>query len=241
MAITVPSFTHKHRFWFYFRKCIFQVFFPILLALMSYWDFVSQTDRFAYHHLYFYTSFILFSYAGIRYVLDFIFSMSSDDVIFKKEINLDQTTPNLLLTCNMTNFSNEHNIIITKKIFKLRYSKSIFFRSIDKICWYLGIDSPLLIPFEIIAKLGSTKNELTSDNEEAMLYTTLTNLSVYSPKKYNTANISEDVMHGHLMDKPNSYHENLLPQIVISPLDLMITEMQKELFNRQSEIDRSNV
>ncbi|AYV85294.1 MAG: hypothetical protein Satyrvirus9_20 [Satyrvirus sp.] len=222
----------KYKFWFYFRKAIFQGFLPALLALMTFWDFIKQTSEnnnsHMYTHLYLYTSSILFLYSQLRIILEFIFSICSDDIIFKKEVNLVQTTPELLLSFHMSESSNEHFIIIIKKIFKLRYSNSSFFKYVDKICWFLGVDSPILIPYDVISKLGNVKNDLTQENEESFLHTTLSNLCTYHPTKYNSIGCDK------------SETDELLPKVVITKLDKSINDLQQELFNKQ-EIGNINV
>ncbi|XWV25167.1 hypothetical protein QJ856_gp0605 [Tupanvirus deep ocean] len=240
MAIKIPNFVHRYKFWFYFRKGLFQVFFPILLAFMSFCDFVNQSGKenngYAYDHLYFYTSLILFMYTGMRYILEFIFAMSSDDIIFKKEINLNQTTPELLLSMNMTNSQTDLHFMITiKKIFKLRYSNSPYFKYIDKACWFLGIDSPILIPENIVKRLGNLKENLTLDNEETFLHTTLLNLYAHHPRQYDVVPVDDGFNHA------SSMEESLVPKRVITREDKTICDLQKELFNKQNDMLVPNV
>jgi hypothetical protein len=241
MGTGIPNFTHRYKFWFYFRKGLFQVFLPILLTFMSFCDFINQNSKknndHTYNHLYLYTALILFLYGGMKYILDFIFSMCSDDVILKKEINLNGTTPNLMLSLKFTNSLNDHFIIVTKKIFKLRYSKSLFFKNINKLCWFLGIDSPLLIPYEIISKLGNVNNNLTPENEEIFLHTTLINLYTYHPEKYSFIKIQND----NNTERENLLEEDLMPKILITKIDKNISEIQKELFNKEIDTRLPNV
>lgn len=234
----MPNFIHHYKFWFYFRKCMFQVFLPVLLAFMSFCDFINQSGKeysYSYNHLYFYTSLILFLYGAMRYVLDFIFSICSVDVIFKKEIGLNETT-NFSIS-DISEISNEHFIVVIKKIFKLRYSKLSFFKNINKLCWFLGINGPILIPYEIITKLGNVKNILTEENEDLFLHTTLTNLYTYHPQKFNLVRMPEE----QIPQTDDIIHENLIPKILITQTDKMIGEMQKELFNKEADIGSPNV
>ena len=245
MSTAVSNFTHRYKFWFYFRKGLFQVLFPILLTFMTFCDFVKQSGQlqngYAYYNLYFYTSLILFLYTGMNRILEFIFSLCSDDIIFKKEIDLTRTTPQLLLSSNLTRehdtVSDEHYIIIVKKIFKLRYSKSLFFTYVTTICWFLGIDSPILIPHDIAKKLGNIKNNLTLDNEDSIMQTTLTNLYSYHPRFYEVKPIMDDD-DDNLLD---SLEDGLVPKRVITKMDKTICDMQKELFNKENDIDFPNV
>ena len=241
MAIKIPAFISEYQFGFYSRKFIFQVFLPILLAFMTFCDFVSQSGKknnsYAYSHLYFYTTFVLFLYACMKYILDYIFSVCADNIVFKKEVSLIRTTPDLLLSVNLdtqNGSSNNHYFIIIKKIFKLRYSKSIFFKYIDKACLFLGIDSPILIPYEIAVKLANIKEEITKDNEDLFLQNTLANLHTYHPTKYNMVPIIDE-------SNPADDNEALVPRVVISKLDKTISDMQKDIFNVHNDVEAVNV
>ena len=239
MHINIPYFVHHHKFWFYFRKAIFQGFFPIFLALLTFSDFVKQTTTEnsgrAYNHLYFYTSLILFLYAQMKIILEFIFAICAEDVIFKKEVNLNKTTSQLLLSFDMDNVSNDHFIVTIKKIYKLRYSNYTFFRQVDKLCWFFGLDSPILIPQELISKLTNSKNNIdeeNDENEDALLHTTLLNLYAYHPEKYNSPTVQVG---------RNNEKQYLIPKMIITPVDKSINNMQRLLFNKETTIADPNV
>lgn len=246
MTITIPNFVHHNKFNFYFRKALFQVFLPVLLAFLSFCDFVSQSGKenngYAYNHLYFYTSLILFFYASARYFLDFIFSICADDIVFKKEVDLTQTTPDLILAINIDdepknyNSNNDHFIIVIKKIFKIRFSGSIFFHYIVKICDFLGIDCPILIPSDVISKLTNYEEFPTLENEDVLLQKTLTNLYSYNPTKYNVIPVTDDDY-----DMETLLRENIVPKYIISKMDKTINDIQKELFNRPNNIATVNI
>ncbi len=285
MSLSVPNFSDKYKFWFYFRKALFQAFFPILLAFMSLCDFAKQNNsddgNHAYNYLYFYTLTILFLYTAMKQILEFIFNVCADDVVFKKEINMEQTTSQLLLPINKTKSAIEkhldrkkfeentlqfsesnyittdqdhqnnsqtlsttntlvttdgHFFITIKKIFKLRYSKSPPFAYISKLCWFLGIDCPILIPANIISKLGNVKEEITLENEQEFLHTTLMNLYAYHPKLYEITPIT------HVSDDGLTLlEEGMVPELVITRIDKSICDMQYELFGKENEIDAPNV
>ncbi|AGF85395.1 hypothetical protein QJ854_gp387 [Moumouvirus goulette] len=221
---------NRKKFWFNVRKAIFQVFLQLLLALMSIWDFAKQSGRennYAYNNLYFYTSILLFFYTAMKYVLEYIFSLCSSDVLFKKKPSLDKTTQNLFATFNMTNEQTIHYIVIIKKVFKLRYSKYTIFTYINKLCWFLGIDSPILIPYEIAKKLGNINNDLSSINEDAYLNVTLTNLYSYNPTKINYINEENSQL-----ETLNSDIENLIPKIIITSIDKSIEILQEDIFDK---------
>lgn len=238
MNINIHNIVNHPRFGFYLRKALFQGFIPILLALLTFCDFIKQTSSeysgVAYKHLYFYTSLILFLYTQMKIILEFIFSTCSEDVMLKKQINLNKTTSQLLLSFDMTNSSNDHFIITIKKIFKLRYSHSKFFKHIDSLCWLIGIDSPILIPYTIIAKLSNIKHNITKEDEQAILHTTLSNLYEYHPNKYNS-------LSNQLNSNFNNERENLIPKIIVTQLDKSINNMQKKLFNIEDTITDPNV
>lgn len=238
MNIKINNIINHPNFWFYFRKALFQGFIPIFLGFLTFCDFVTQLSKensgVAYKHLYFYTSLILFLHTQMRIILQYIFSICSENILLKKQINLSKTTSQLLLSYDMTNIFNDHFIITIKKIFKLRYCNSKFFKHIDNLCWLLGIDSPILIPYEIIAKLSNIKNNITKDDEEVILHTTLSNLYEYHPNKYNSVPNELNV---------NSSNENelLIPKIIVTQLDKSINNMQKQLFNIENTIAKPNV
>lgn len=231
---------YEYKRWFLFRKGIFQVFLPILLAFITFVNYVDQSgndNSYAYHHLYFYTSLILFLYGSVSHILNFIFSICSDDVMFKKEISLDKTTTQLFLPSVTDLRSDNYFIIIIKKIFKLRYSNSQFFVYIDKVCWYLGIDSPILIPANVVNRLNKTKNISESENDDSILKMTLINLYNYHPTLYEVKPLVE------IDDNTNTAtieNTSLMPNKVITHVDRMICDLQKDLFNKDNEIDVSS-
>lgn len=234
MVINIPNLSDKHKFWFYARKGLFQVALPILLALITLWNYMRQESGPAYDHLYFYTMGILFMYGGMRSVLNYIFDICAEEVIFKKEINLNQTTPELQFSANsMTSLVAGHHIVTIKKIFKLRYSSSKFFEYVVKTCWYLGIDCPILIPDDVVKTLNQA-NE--SENEELCLHNTLINLYKYHPTLYQVTpviNINDDMTIGNSMAGSSKQ--------LITHIDRSICQIQKELFNKETELDVDSV
>lgn len=193
-------------FGFYVRKAVFQGFLPVLLAILSFYDFVRQPNGsdYAYKHLYFYTSLILFLHTQIKVILELVFSICSENVVFNK-----QSTMN-------------HHIITIKRIFKLRYVNSKYFIKIDKFCNMVGIDSPILISYEIIAKLTNVKDEIDESDEETLLYTVLENLHSYDPSNYNTLNQSEEQI------------DPLIPKMVITSMDKSIENLQCKIYKNNS-------
>ena len=249
MDFNVSSYYYESKFWFYFRKGLFQVFFPILLGIMSFCDFIKQKNTTGYDHLYFYTSLLLIIYASARYIMEFIFSICSEEIIFKKKLNSDHNALDVFLSSDNLESYN-HFMITTKKIFRIRYSRVSLFIYIDKICWVLGIESPLLISQEIIDKLSNNRSDITEDNEEIILHSILLNLSKYNPQKYNIVPIKDEKK----IHKDNGENDgdvinygdnntvvNLLPCVIITKLDKSINELQKYLFNKKNESYVPNV
>lgn len=233
MKLNIPIYGYK--FWFYCRKAIFQGFLPIFLALLTLIDLINSNGKRSYNHLYFYTSIILFLYSQFKVICKFIFSVYADVIVFKKEINLQQTSQNLLLESGISNTSN--HIIIVKKIFKLRYTNSSFFKRLDQICWFVGIDCPILIPYEIIQKFMSNKQEITSYNENEILDMTLNNLQSYHPSMYKilpNLNFSMDYL---------TNHDTKYPLLDVSPIgmDKTIYDIQKRLFDIDNNNNDNNV
>ena len=227
LRVLIPHFTHERYLWFYCRKALFQVIMPILLALLSVTNFVSNSNHkhdSAPSHLYFYTSIILFLYVSMTYILKYIFTIFSEKIILRKEINLMNTASNLILDNNDVSGIDELSFVVSKKIFKARYSQSTFFQNISKLCWFLGMDSPILIPQEILFKLSSSKI-ITTDNEHSIMKETLTNLCTYHPEIYNHI-ISEE-------NQNEEQNENLVSSYIVTQLDKTIAEIQLDLFDRK--------
>ena len=167
----IKKIYNNENFGFYLRKAIFQGFLPILLGMLSFFDFLKQTSGqgigSAYKHMYFYTTVILLIYTQIKIVLEFIFSICTENVIFRKEISLEKSmTEEVLMPIEEPMNSRDHFIITIKRIFKLRYSNSTYFKFICNFCWIIGMECPLLIPFDIIAKLANAKDSITRENEQ---------------------------------------------------------------------------
>lgn len=157
-------------------------------------------------------------------ILEYIFSITSEQIIFKKEVNLNDSSSNIIVS-EFSNLTDSHFLIVSKKIFKLRYSSYIYFRFISKLSWVIGLDCPILIPTEIITKMGSNEN-IVSTNEEAILQSTLMNLSNYHPTRYNVVCLQDD-------NTDNADIESLLPQVLISSMDKKINKIQIEIFEKE--------
>lgn len=139
--------------WFYVRRCIFIVLLPSTLSLMSLLDFANNSNnKIPMHkHIYFYTSLILCCYSIINYCLTYIFSICANDFIFKKNSDSDLTTNCHDIQFSEISFNNyNHLMVVNKKVYKIKYSKNKLIKIIDKICWALGIESPLLISSDLI-------------------------------------------------------------------------------------------
>jgi hypothetical protein len=246
MAEYIKNIYNDERFGFYLRKAFFQGVLPIILALFSFFDFIRQntgqnTSSF-YLHIYFYTAGVLLVYTQIKIILEFIFSTCSENVIFRKEISMDKSISEKLVT-NVSPFNEsynseilvpmgdsmslrEHFIITIKRIFKLRYSDSIYFKFMCKFCWLIGMECPILIPYDIIAKLANAKNSITKENEQQLLHMTLANLQGYHPDKYN-------IYASGVSTNTDNEKLSLIPKSIITPLDKTIGDLQKEVFHMQ--------
>lgn len=211
------------QFWFYFRKAYFQGVMPLTLGFITFYDMLSvKTGETVYYRVYFYTSLILLLYAQLRTILDFIFRLCSEDIVIKKELNLLGATQELLYSMEMSQLTdklNENYCIVLRKVYKLRYAQSKLIRYVDKLSWILGLDSPLLIPFEMVAKLGNVKQNPTIENEEIILRTTLNNLYRYRPEQY--------VYYGRNVTE----HTHIVPTYTLSELDSSILDIQREIFD----------
>lgn len=236
MYIAIPNFTSHHKFWFIIRKCIFQGVLPSILALVTFYDFVANTDNTKpSSHTYFYTSMIIFAYTNIKIFLELIFDTCSETVIFKKELKLNIGSLHLDST-DLT--IKDKTIIIIKRIYKLRYCTSSIFNRVDNVCWALGIDSPILIPHNVINKIydGQIPN-VTKQNEQSMIYSMLDTLYKYEPQ---TDSITEPDLESNHDTDTQTFTEsdrtyNLLYGMNImntkSDLDKSINKLQTRIFD----------
>lgn len=192
MAIDIPIYPHRNRKWFFVRKGLFQLLLPGLLAAISFFGYlVHDEEGYAYTDLYFYTMIVLFCYQGMKYLLEYIFAICSDDIVFKKPIDLERTIPNIILATDLSGHSDQH-VIVIKKLFKLRYSASSLFIKMTQLCWFLGLDCPILIPWELIRDL-----DIDPSNDQMSLMTTLDRIYNFQPSIYNLVsdeNVSKPVI-----------------------------------------------
>ena len=158
-------------------------------------------------------------------MLEFIFTTCTENVIFRKEISLEKSVSEILMPIEDPMNSREHFMVTIKRIFKLRYTDSIYFKFICKFCWLIGMECPLLIPFDIVAKLANAKDNITRENEQQLLHMTLANLYGYHPDKNNTIRIG--------VSTGNNEKSSLIPRSIVTPLDKTIGDLQKEIFRIQ--------
>jgi len=144
----VPVLESDTKTWFYIRKSIFQGLLPIILKLTTLFDLWRQSEGSGpfYQQIYFYTTIFLGLYYCLSVTMDLIFSICAEELIFQKAIDLTQTTAEVAFSFDRQNYQN--NLIIIKRVFKLRYSKYRVFHLITQVCWVLGVNCPMLIPLE---------------------------------------------------------------------------------------------
>lgn len=143
---------------FYIRKFIFTVLLPTIIALFSFTNIASVNPTFnhIYKYQYIYITTLVFLYTGINYTLEYIFSLTSVDVMFK-QISINNSTYDLLYTGEQ----NCYNIIKIKKIYKLKYINYKIIRIINLLGWVCGITCPIILPTDIIHKFNSGDIENT--------------------------------------------------------------------------------
>lgn len=78
----------------------------------------------------------------------------------------------------VTDLESGQGVMVMRKIFKLRYSAWPSFVRITQVCWLLGLDCPILVPFELI-------RDLNTDTEELSLQTTLDRIYNFQPTIHN--------------------------------------------------------
>lgn len=138
------------RFWFYIRKAIFQGVIPICLKMITVFDFYRNSDEEAYYRqLYFYTAVLIAIHSCCGLALDPIFSIGSEQIVFRKPVDLTQTTDPLMMSVQM-NAPSQNEVIVVRRVFKPRYSKSKILKWITQFCWILGLDCPVLLSLEEI-------------------------------------------------------------------------------------------
>lgn len=174
MAITIPIYPHRNRTWFFVRKALFQLILPAILALISFFDYLNSSTEPTYASLYFYTTLTLLAYTGTKATLKYIFDVCADITVFQKPVDLNNTVPNIVMLSD----SNTNGVMVIRKIFKLRYSAWPSFVKITQACWLLGLDCPILVPFELI-------KDLDVSNEELSLQATLERIYNFHPVIHN--------------------------------------------------------
>lgn len=144
----------EDKFWFYLRKAFFQGLLPIILKLVTIFDYINVNDSPVYHRAYFYTSVLLGIYACFSILCDLIFSMTAVNVNFKKEIDLQDTSPEMAFSLYqehgpVTNPENyQTHITINRRMFKFRFAAWTSIQVLAGLCWTLGVDCPIIIPIE---------------------------------------------------------------------------------------------
>jgi hypothetical protein len=137
MITTVKSF-------FYFRKFIFLFIIPALLAIWSLINYATNDDVLS--HAYFYTTGLLCIITGIRKILEHIFEACSETYY------IDDYGKTSI-------FYNYRKITI---LFP-KYSKTPFFHWCTDFCWYIGMNSPLIIPHGLIVHCRNNNSIYLSD------------------------------------------------------------------------------
>ena len=186
MAVKVPRVIHQYKFWFYIRKFIFQQIFPFMMGLVTFYDLtqnINSPTNIFYKRIYIYTSLFLTIYTSIQFILNFIFEVTSDDIVFRKEINLENTINDLVLSSNLEDYSQINYIVTIQRVFKIRFSSSWYFLTLSQTCWYLGIETPILIPQELVDELLQGK-DIVVHNEQFLIQTIIDNIYQFHPIRH---------------------------------------------------------
>lgn len=135
---------------FWIRKAIFQGVIPIVLQLVTLFDFYIGTGVY-YERLYFYTALMIGFYKCVAMGLEILFSVASEQVIFSKPLNLHETT---IMTALSQHFNEQvkHEIAVVCRVFKIRYSGSRIIQWVSALCWWLGMDCPVFLSEEAVQK-----------------------------------------------------------------------------------------
>lgn len=232
MHLSIPNRAHRIQFWFNVRKALFQVILPAVLLTISFFSFTQHTgtdSKSAWHYVYAYTWGLLLIYAIAKYTLEFIFSTCADDVMFRKKIDLERTTSELEFADGDID---SHQVIVIRKIYKLRYSGIIFFAWITKVCWYMGIDSPILIPLSVVTELNP-QADLTQMDNESYMHSTLANIRSYRPTVFEVSPIIDL----ELSSSVNVFDPAYEPKRAIPKVAKAICDMKSEIFNEPTSLE----
>lgn len=158
--------------WFCIRKFIFHVVLPIILAIFALIDLILGTS---YNKMY--MSIIFLLYMAIKCLIDFIFATCSIN-IFIKLLDHDGI--------------DQFNIAISRRIFLPRFSCWKVFGYIDKICWFIAIDCPLLISTEVINKLEIPFIELMTLDDITAINLIMYKIINYEPVIYLVSQLPQN-------------------------------------------------
>lgn len=138
----------NYKFWFYFRKAIFQGVVPIVTTIITFYD-LRNTKSGYISDIYLYTSTILFVYGMLNTLIQFISDIFAIYVGFQEDFNV--TDSRMIEEIIVS----KQPMTIIKKVFKPKYSNNLFFRGLSKFCWYIGHDCPILIPHSVVNKINN--------------------------------------------------------------------------------------
>lgn len=146
----------NYKFWFYFRKAIFQGVVPIVTAFVTFYDIRSGYI----YDIYIYTSTVLFVYGIFGTIIQFISDICSINVGFQEDFNVTNSRQIEAAVVS------KQPMTVIKKVFKIKYSNSLFFSCLSSFCWWIGYDCPILIPHHVVNRI----NERVSDTDVIQSY-----------------------------------------------------------------------
>jgi hypothetical protein len=209
----------SEKFWFKIRKGIFQVLLPSILGFYTLFGYAQNSETGTYSHLYFYTALILLTQTIFRHISEYIFDICSVSVIIK---NSDTRPSNVQIL----------NIV---RVFKTKYSSMKYLEKTVQVCNFLGIDSPIFIPYQVVEAFTM---ETDNKTDEEIITSTIDMIDNHKPVIYQAVNLGliddQAPPHVHSMDRA--------PQRIITSLDASIKDLRFEIFgehNARSEIETS--
>lgn len=203
-------------FWFNFRKVFFQIILPkglipiIILNYLVNFGFFQKINEIIIVSLILFTCFFKF--------LKYFFEITSQKILIKRRCRSEKTSI-FVMDIGTSNIFYVTDLI---NVFHLKYSDSSIIRLIKSVGIFFGMNTPIIIPVEVVKRLGfiieNNKNDITT------LENLISNIYNYQTYEFDHMQISDD-------NELNDI-ESLIPKQFVSPIDSKIISIKKELLGK---------
>jgi hypothetical protein len=203
-------------FWFNFRKIFFQIILAKGLIPIIILDYLVNFSLFQKINGIIIFSLILF--ISFCKFLKYFFEITSQRILIKRRCRSEKTSI-VVMDIGTSNIFYVTDLI---NVFHLKYSDSSLIRLAKSIGTFVGINTPIIIPVEVVTRLGFIIEN--NNNDIATLENIISNLHNYQPYDFDHVRISDD----------NEFNdiESLIPKQFISPIDSKIISIKKDLFGK---------